>query len=278
MSRRWPIRSRRLPDPPSNARIVYDDGEILPLELRYAGTDDSGIHCWVATADVDLSRPCELVADRVPPSTSITIEGDPPVTDTNPCAADWVRRQRAWHDSELISRYGEMERRIAFEAGYDHRSYPDACGGGGHGRHGMNIRFTLRGPAGATQWLVNLPNWTPGNIDRIGTVDTQHPVSAVVPALSPSDGYAVDLGYHSPTPHYPEQRRQEECTILPEGYCYHDGSGLNALPILAAFLEHGPMVVWAALARYYSELFDNTDDDWDDDDVPEIVTNIGPGD
>jgi hypothetical protein len=174
----------------------------------------------------------------------------------NPCHADRERRERAVADSALVARDGPMERRIEFEVGYDHRAFPEACGGGGHGCHGMTLRFILAGPAGAVQWAAAMPNCYPGNVSHGSIAATR--VGSIVPIEAPEaigDGYATDLGYHSPAPHYDDQTRMDHCHLLPQGYCYYDGSALNAEPVLEAFLAHGPHAVWAALARYYSELF-----------------------
>lgn len=157
---------------------------------------------------------------------------------TNPCEADRERRQRAATGSTLISRDGPMERHIAFEVGYDHTAHPDACGGGGHGRHGMTLRFVLKGPSGATQFVMNMPNWTPGNTTCIGGIEAINGPS-LVPIRWPID----------------------DGELLDGAACYYDGSGLNAGPVLEAFLSHGPMAVWAALARYYADIFDGHDQD-----------------
>lgn len=172
----------------------------------------------------------------------------------NRCEADLVRRQRALRGAGLRERVGRMERVISFEAGYDHRGFPQDCGGGGHGAHGMTIRFTLLGPAGAVHWVFYANNWVPGNVDRIGEARTEVPASAYAPALLDYDALAVALGYHSPTPLYGGQE-ERECHILPGGRCHYDGSGLNAKPTLARFFEHGPTAVWADLATYYCETF-----------------------
>jgi hypothetical protein len=168
------------------------------------------------------------------------------------CEADMKRLERARNDSALITRDGVMERRIVFEVGYDHRSF-----GCGHGQHGMTMRFLLYLPPGWVQWAANLPNWVPGNVGDTG-VGAEHPVS-LVPARyrQIGDGMATDLGYHSPTPRYEGQEEygRMDCNLLPEGTCYYDGSGLNAEPVLEAFLMHGPMAVWSTLARYHAEVF-----------------------
>lgn len=176
---------------------------------------------------------------------------------TGRCVEDLERRQRAWADRALVERQGDMERRIEFQVGYDHRAFPNDCGGGAHGQHGMEMMFLLIGPAGAVQWKVAMPNWVPGNVDVIDTVPGDWPVSLVPANSRIGDVYPVDLGFHSPKPTYEGQENygRDDCHILPGGTCYYDGSGLNAGPVLQAFLSYGPMAVWSALARYYQELW-----------------------
>lgn len=177
----------------------------------------------------------------------------------NRCKTDTARRQRAAADDTITEELGNgMKRSVQFDVGYDHIAFPEDCGGGGHGKHGMTIRFLLTGPHGVVQWVVNLPNWIPGHVDITDNVTVTQSVSAVT--IDPrryrfGDGMPVDLGYHSPTPRWEGQEQYgRQCDYLPEGYCYYDGSSLNAGSILAAFLEHGPHVVWASLARYYTDV------------------------
>ena len=176
---------------------------------------------------------------------------------TNRCEADTERRQRAAADDTVTQDLGNgMQRMVTFQVGYDHRPFPEDCGGGGHGRHGMTLRFILRGPHGAVQWVAYLMNMIPGNVNIMGEVESEHPVSVVaVLDRSLGDAMATDLGYHSLVPQWEGQEEyKRECKLLPEGYCYYDGSSVNAVPVLAAFLQHGPHAVWASLARYYKEV------------------------
>lgn len=169
---------------------------------------------------------------------------------TSRCEADLERRKRAYEDAALVSRHGEMEQRICFEVGYDHRDF-----GCDHGRHGMQLRFVLTGPSGAVQWLAFLSNWTPGNV-HFGDVQAEGGTSLVAANPRIGDGSAADLGFHAREPQYEGQDGPTpDCEYLGGDACYYDGSGLNAEPLLAAFLDHGPMAVWAALARYYQSLF-----------------------
>lgn len=181
-----------------------------------------------------------------------------PMSDVNPCKADNERRQRAFRDATVAERFGNFERSVTFEVGYDHRSHPEACGGGGHGQSGMTMRWILKGPDGATQFCAYMPNWVPGHVNRIGGVQPEGDISVVhVGRTLNEDLMGTDLGYHSPKPQWEgqEQYGRDDCHLLDGGTCYYDGSGLNAEPVLAAFLDHGPHAVWVALARYYAELF-----------------------
>lgn len=179
------------------------------------------------------------------------------MADENRCQADNERRLRANADRAFVVIDGDLERRIEFVAGYDHMGFKEDCGGGGHGRHGMELAFILIGPLGAVQWRCVMSNWFPGNIDTIGTIPSTEPVSLVPANVRIGDTYAQDLGYHSPKPLWDgqEEYARDDCHLLPGGTCYYDGSGLNAGPVLEAFLSYGPMAVWAALGRYYQETF-----------------------
>lgn len=149
-----------------------------------------------------------------------------------------------------------MTRSVAFQVGYDHRAFPEACGGGGHGQHGMTMRWVLQGPHGAVQWLLNMPNWVPGNVAILGDIKGVEPISVVPVGAHGYDGMAVDLGFHSPTSMGDRgEHESHECDVLPGKTCFYDGSSLNAIPILEAFLAHGPHAVWAVLGDYYAETF-----------------------
>jgi hypothetical protein len=172
----------------------------------------------------------------------------------NRCELDGGRRERALHDAALIERNGDMERRIAFYVGFDHTKFPEDCGGGGHGLHGMTMSWVLIGPKGAVNWDMYLNNWVPGNTNSIGGVLCQDPVSVIPANGILDDGMAWDLGYHTSVPS-PDLHGPNKCEFLSDHECYYDGSGLAAQPLLDAFLEHGPQAIWAALARFYGRVF-----------------------
>lgn len=123
-----------------------------------------------------------------------------------------------------------VRRPVEFTPGYDKRTE-------GYGVHGMSIRFLAVGEAGAVQFVMNT-GWVPG-------------LPARPAGLYP---YAVDLGYHWPTSRYEGMSRFEDCDVLGDGGCFYDGSGLNAEPVMQAFIRDGEPAVWAALENYYADL------------------------
>ena len=63
------------PTPPANVRLITPDDTEIPLECRYDGQDETGIHQWVAVspADVVIRPGMSLRADMMPARSSITL-------------------------------------------------------------------------------------------------------------------------------------------------------------------------------------------------------------
>ncbi len=100
-----------------------------------------------------------------------------------------------------------FERAVVFEAGY---SDPGPRGPQWCGKHGMGIRFLLRGPKGVAQFLFNT-GWVPG----------EKGVSPQLADLYPS-GY--DLGYHARVPQYESHEEwspAQECEYMDGEQCSH---------------------------------------------------------
>lgn len=136
-------------------------------------------------------------------------------------------------------------RRIDFEPGHDcMQHHGDAAGRRCHGRHGMNLRFLLINEAGAVQFLMYASDWLPGSIEH-GSTRKDLPLCGVM---------AADLGYHWTHPTYDEQDGGGTCDYLEGAPCWYDGSGLNADPVLAHFLNDGLDAVWADLEEFHREL------------------------
>lgn len=164
----------------------------------------------------------------------------------NRCETERAHRLAVNKTSFITSDHPPFQRRIEFQIGYDHTTFPEVCGGGGHGQHGMTQRFILVGPLGATQFVINMPAWVPGRVKYGGVPSSISGIDSVT---------AHDLGYHSPHPMYEEQL-QFDCDLLPNSHCYYDGSSLNAEPVLEKFLANGLQAVWDELTDYYCDRFD----------------------
>jgi hypothetical protein len=115
----------------------------------------------------------------------------------------------------------------------------------GYGIGAVRLRFVLVGPRGATQFLMSTGWYLP----------EPEPLPR---QLHEPNGW--DLGYHWPTPMYPDQVQMDPCEYLPQGTCYYDGSGVNAEPVLAAFLCGGDEAVWRELRSFYDRLVDRSDE------------------
>lgn len=121
-----------------------------------------------------------------------------------------------------------------------------------YGIHGVELRMVLRGPLGATQFVL-YTNWylshvtedmierTLSHPDRIGLKCRFLPLPA-------------DLGYHWRTPQYEGQCSCENCKEIGGGVCYYDGSSLNAERIYEVLLREGSDGVWRELEAFYNDL------------------------
>jgi hypothetical protein len=130
---------------------------------------------------------------------------------------------------------------VDFQPAFDKRNPNPAID---YGIGPMRIRFVLKGPLGAVQWMIGTL-WYVASARRPGLDrDPQRPMG-------------WDLGYHSPAPMYDGDSPMDSCDVL-DGECYYDGSGLNADLLIENFLEHGDTYVWAALEAYYRCTFEDT--------------------
>lgn len=123
-----------------------------------------------------------------------------------------------------------------------------------YGIHGCELCFVLKGPLGATQFIVYtdwfLPHVQEESSRRSFRFDRIQPQVA-------------DVGYHSPKPMYDGQTViHGECPYLDGRPCYYDGSGLRADEwVRDILLPKGSDGVWAALEEDYRERFEGNGDD-----------------
>ena len=156
------------------------------------------------------------------------------------------------------------ERIVEFIPAYDKRHTDPAKN---YGIGGVKIRFLLKGPEGAVQFLMGTGWYLP------------HVAKELRERNRDPDGIRIffepkgwDVGYHSPTPRYEGQERMGEpgeCPLVPPGSpCYYDGSGLAAEPVLDRLIHFGHEAVWLALETRYDELFG--------EESPEGATKVQP--
>lgn len=149
-----------------------------------------------------------------------------------------------WHSDD-----DGMEQAVIFQPGF--RCV--ATGPNSHGIHGMEVRFLLRGPKGATQFLF-YTDWIPGLKEEMRH-QRRHGGGTPWPAHLWPNG--VDVGYHAHQPQYDQHPlMSEDCPIL-EGPCYYDGSGLAGSDLMYEFINGGELAVWPVLRDWYDRIDHN---------------------
>lgn len=159
--------------------------------------------------------------------------------------AEHGHRKNSWQHTRQrwTPRPDGLEESVQFMPGYN---CPDD-GWSGHGVHGMEITWLLRGPLGAVQ-LVAHTDWIPG-------------------ALRPGHGLSPDgtRGWWSPSgqwsgdPHgggigiHKRAEAGETCPLL-DGFCDYDESLCAADEFLRAFMDEGEQPIWDELERRYAEI------------------------
>lgn len=157
----------------------------------------------------------------------------------------------------------EFEQWIEMDAAFDKR-HDDPTKN--YGIHGVDMRFYLRGPKGAVQFVLftnwQLPHVTQElavrHVAEIQAGGSGH-VKPVDILRIHSNPLPADLGCHAYEPQYDDQERMESCDILLDapGGCYYDGSGLAASEVYKRLLEEGSDGVWAALKDCYKRTFEH---------------------
>ncbi len=176
-----------------------------------------------------------------------------------------------------------LERIIEFEPAYDRRETDPKEDGG---IHGVQLRFVLKGPLGAVQFLL-MTQW---QLPHVQQEFRQRCHSGEQMPLVLFEPMPADLGYHSPRPMYEDHRpmgsqtykwveppkdsplgnvkvpeAEDTGTLTPCPYldgkaCYYDGSSLNSRPVFEALLVEGHEGVWRNLERYYRHTFEERED------------------
>jgi hypothetical protein len=148
----------------------------------------------------------------------------------------------------------EFTKLIEFYPAHDQK----AAGGG---IHGVDIRFVLKGPKGAVDFML-MTNWLlPETQERTDARILEDIKAREVTQVQLDVLYKpipAHRAYHSPVQRYGNQvPSSEPCPYLDEGqHCFWDSSGLNADGIYEALLHEGDEGVWKELEYYYHDVFE----------------------
>ena len=126
----------------------------------------------------------------------------------------------------------------AFDKRHDEKNF---------GIHAMTLRFILRGPEGAVQFIFYTAQHLKHVADELYTKyrDVR---------FNPFHGMGADIGYHSLTPRY-EGQECHACDVLESGKCYYDGTSCGASEFEDEFIAGGDEAVWPMLEKQYHETF-----------------------
>jgi hypothetical protein len=112
-----------------------------------------------------------------------------------------------------------------------------------YGIGGMMLRMMVVKNKSAIQFVAYLPVYLPHVVNELS--ENGHNFK----------GAGFDVGYHSPTPQYAEQKPIEDNCPATGGVCYYDGSSLQAEPVYEVFLQDGMDAVWPILESRWREMF-----------------------
>lgn len=129
----------------------------------------------------------------------------------------------------------------------------------GHGVHGMEIRWYLRGPAGATQFVM-YTDWIPGTRSPGHGLQPDGSYSWANSRGLPMWPFGIDVGYHARAPRYADQSPREGCEVLDGATCYYDGSGIRGYELAPKFIDEGEQVIWRELEAWYRRLLTEPED------------------
>jgi hypothetical protein len=141
-----------------------------------------------------------------------------------------------------------FRRRIEFRGAFDKRHTDPSKD---YGVHGMDLRFVLIGPKGATQFLCYTGLHLPHVREELFRKRRGEKYDLGAPM-------GADIGYHAREPQYEGQSViQDDCPYV-GGPCYYGGSGLAAEEFMPTFLAEGDDAVWTMLRERYDDVFGPT--------------------
>jgi len=149
----------------------------------------------------------------------------PPVPD---CSCN----HRPYPETEWHADRDGLERSLNFWPGF--LCTLETTDPGYHGRHGMQLTWALRGPAGAATFII-WTDWVPG-------AKSSPQIAEIFPM-------ATDVGWHSPR--WRKGWFLHRCPFLRP--CWYNGSPDAAVATLESFKTDGEAAVWNALRTAYNE-------------------------
>lgn len=134
-----------------------------------------------------------------------------------------------------------LEESVQFTPGYN----CPVPGGKGHGVHGMEITWILKGPGGAVQLSI-ASDWIPGKL---------YPGHGLSPAGHRSGSFPMGFGVgcHTRHPQYEGHEPDGECGMTGR-QCYYNHSFSGADPVLPEFMARGEQAIWDALEAEYARI------------------------
>jgi hypothetical protein len=145
--------------------------------------------------------------------------------------------------SVVSTKRNDLERIVQVGPAWDRRD-PDPSKDYGIGA--MSLRFILKGPRGAVQFIFYTAQYTRPVAERMWNGNRSY---------NPFKGMGADIGYHAYTPQYEGHTAMGgKCDIL-GCECYYDGSSLRANEFADEFIEGGDKVVWPMLEKEYEARF-----------------------
>lgn len=151
-----------------------------------------------------------------------------------------------------------LEESVQFQPGYNCQRMDMQ----GHGVHGMEITWILRGPAGAVQLRFGT-DWVPGELwpGHGISPDGSRGWRMASSGLWSTDPHGSGIGVHSHVPQYEDHEAEPICGLI-GAPCYYDEALSAADPIVPLFMADGESAIWEALESRYAQLQEavNADD------------------
>jgi hypothetical protein len=147
----------------------------------------------------------------------------------------------------------EFERIVTVRPAFEKRD-PDPAKDYGIGA--CKITFILKGPKGATQFMIGTDWYLPH-------LQHEHRASNYEMAVKYNQiqPQGWDVGYHSPKPMYDSHTAMDHaCDLVEGGKCFYDGSSLRADEWIPKFIRGGTDWLWPALEEEYRYRFEREEE------------------